>query len=230
MNNRISVMILSGTPHISFNLKSDLMSLGYKPLPGRYPDIDVDDIIRKRPAIIILDLTVCNADTISACETLLCEKVLPPNTALVAIVSGNTLEQTPGDYKFNDIIKFPYHIAELDFRLRRVMGINSQQANDDTIRMGTLSISPSSYEVKVDGRQVVLSHREYELFKYLITHPNCVFTREKLLASIWGNGINSDSRTVDVHIRRVRAKIGDIDEKYIRTVRRVGYAFRCDPG
>jgi DNA-binding response OmpR family regulator len=230
MNQPISVMILSKTPWVRSNLKSDLITLGFKPLKGKYPNVYTDDIARKRPAIIMLDLTAFDDDTPTICKALLRENVLPSETALVAIVSEHTMEQTPMEDKFKDVIKFPYHIAELNFRLRRVMSTRHQEVDDDTIHMGKLSISPSNYEVKVDGRPVILSHREYELFKYLITHPNYVFTREKLLASIWGNSLNRRSRTVDVHIRRVRAKIGDSDEKYIRTVRRIGYAFRYNTG
>jgi len=72
------------------------------------------------------------------------------------------------------------------------------------------------------------SHKEYELFKFLFTHPSHVFTREELFVTIWGNSDLGESRTVDVHIRRIRAKIGDNDQKYIKTVRGVGYTLRFE--
>lgn len=98
----------------------------------------------------------------------------------------------------------------------------------DIIRVGDLSISPSGYEVTVKGNPVSLRYREYELFKFLITHPDRVFSRRELLADVWGNPPSIDSRTVDVHIRRVREKLGDTGCKYIRTVRGVGYVFRSN--
>lgn len=227
MSEQTSVMILGNTDIYS-SLHSDLEVLGFKPLAGRYPDVDMEDITRKPPHIIMLGLTVLDHDALSACELLLREDILPPETALVALVSENTMGQIPLDYRFADIIKVPYEIAELGFRLRRVIHLYHQEPDGDTIRIGNLSISPSRYEVKVNGQPVVLSHTEYKLLKYLIIHPNHVFTREALIASIWRNNVVSDSRTVDVHIRRIRAKIGDINSTYIKTIRGVGYAFRFE--
>jgi DNA-binding response OmpR family regulator len=224
MDEQISVMILGGNPDIGNSLKTDLEVLGLKPSPGRYPDI-YTDIFKKPTDVILVDLTMCDQDALLVCELLLREGVLPPETALVALLSEATIGQIPMDYKFADIIKLPYDIAEFGFRLRRVVYLNHREFAGDTIRIGNLSISPSRYEVKVGGQPAALSHKEYELFKYLITHPNRVFTRENLLTSIWGRNPESSSRTVDVHIRRVRAKIGDIDQIYIRTVRGVGYTF-----
>ena len=228
MDEQISVMILGGNQDINSILQSDLEVLGFKPLPGKYPDVDTEDIAQTPPSIILLELTLCDHAALSTCELLLHEDTLPAETSLVALVSKNTMNQIPMDYEFVDVIKFPYDIAELSFRLRRVIHLYHQKSARDAIRIGKLSISPSRYEVKVDGQTVVLSQKEYELFKYLITHPNRVFTREALLTSIWGYNQVSDSRTVDVHIRRVRAKIGDIDQSYIKTVRGVGYTLRFE--
>jgi DNA-binding response OmpR family regulator len=228
MEEPTSVMILGRSRSINSNLQSDLRVLGFQPLLGRYPDVDTDDIIQTSPGIILLDLTIYDHDALSVCELLSREGILPPEIALVALVTENAMGKIPLDYKFADIIRFPYDIAELGFRLRRVMHLYHQESTRDTIRIGNLSISPSRYEVKVDGQPVVLRLKEYELLKYLVTHHDCVSTRKALLTSIWGDNVVSDSRTVDVHIRRVRAKIGDLDSTYIKTVRGVGYIFRFE--
>jgi DNA-binding response OmpR family regulator len=228
MGEPIPVMILGENQAICRSLRSDLEKLGFRTIPGRYPDIDKEDIIRKPPRIIVLELSAFDYKAKSVCDLLLHENVLPPETALVALVSEKILGQVPLDYTFADVIRFPYDTAELGFRLRRAMYLHYPEAGKDVIRIGNLSISLSRYEVKVDGQPVVLSHKEYELFKYLITHPDRVFTRRMLLTTIWGYKLTSVSRTVDVHIRRVRAKIGDSDHTYIKTVRGVGYAFRFE--
>ena len=225
MDEQSAVMILGGSPNIVSSLKSDLEVLGFRPSTGRYPDVDVE-AIKKPLGAVLLELTVYDHDAISVYELLSREEILPPKTALVGLVSETVMGQIPVDYKFTDIIRFPYKIAELGLRMHRAIYLYHHEFAKDTIRVGNLSISPSRYEVKVNGQPIVLSHKEYELLKYLITHPNNVFTREKLLASIWGDNVIDGSRTVDVHIRRVRAKIGDIDQTYIKTVHGVGYAFR----
>ena len=229
MGEQISVMILGGSLDIDNRLKSDLETLGFKPLPGSFQDLAKDNS-GKLPGVILLDLTAGDHYAQSAFELFLRENNPPPETRLVAMVSETTIGQIPMDYNFADVIRLPYNIAELNFRLRCVIYQNHKEPSTDTISIGNLSISPSEYEVKVGGRPVVLSHIEYELFKYLITHPNRVFTRERLLANIWSGTLESGSRTVDVHIRRVRAKIGDLDETYIKTIRGVGYAFRFNNG
>ena len=164
--------------------------------------MDMDDIIRTPPCIIILELTELDHDARKICELLSREYALPPQTALVALVSENTMGQTILEYYFADFIKFPYEIAELGFRLRRELYRCNQETAGDTINIGDLSISRSECEVKIDGQLVILTYKEYELLKYLITHSDRVCTREGLLASIWGENVISGSRTVDVHISR----------------------------
>jgi two-component system alkaline phosphatase synthesis response regulator PhoP len=227
MDEHISVLILGENTDITNRLQVDLDMLGFKAAAGGYPVTDTDNGTFKPPVdVVLIDLTVYDRGVLSVCELLLREETLPPETGLIALVSETSMGQIPLDYKFADVVRFPYDIAELSFRLRRVTHLHRRDFAKDTIRIGGLSLSPSRYEVKVDGHPVVMSHKEYELFKFLITHPNRVFTREKLLTSIWGHNLMGGGRTIDVHIRRVRAKIGDIDQMYIKTVRGVGYAFR----
>jgi DNA-binding response OmpR family regulator len=87
-------------------------------------------------------------------------------------------------------------------------------------------LDPESYEVRVRGACVDLTLKEYELLKHLITHPGRVFTRDQLLSGIWGYEYFGGTRTVDVHIRRLRMKLGEVGERSIDTVRGVGYVFR----
>lgn len=228
MGEKTSARILGGNPNICNTLCSDLMELGFHPMQSGYLDIVADDIIRMPPCIIILELTLFDHDAFAICELLSGDDFLPPETALIALVSENTMGQIPLDDRFADFIKFPYDIAELDFRLRRIMYLLHQGSVRDIISIGNLFISPSRCEVKIEGQPVVLTFREYQLLKHLIVHNDHVSTCEELLASIWGNNVIDGSRTVDVHIRRIRAKIGDIAGTYISTVRGVGYILNYD--
>ncbi len=221
-------MILGNNPAVLDKMVSDLEVLGFSPESGDYPDIDTSDIIRNAPDIIILDLTSCGIEALSTGETFLQGDSIPPGTALVGMVSKDSIRQIPFAYNFDEIITCPYDFTELSYRLRRTAYLHDRESTEDTQRIGNLTISPSKYEVKLDGQPVPFSHKEYELFKFLFTHPSHVFTREELFVTIWGNGRLGESRTVDVHIRRIRAKIGDNDQTYIKTVRGVGYTLRFD--
>jgi len=217
------VRILGGNPDICDVLRSDLEELGFHPLQARYSDINPDDIIQILPCIIILELTLIDHDALSIFEFLLRHDDLQTETALVALVSENTMEQISLDDKFADFIKFPYDIAELGFRLRHLICPLQKGLAGNTIGIGSLSISPSEYEVMIDKKPVVLTYKEYELLKYLVIHNDRVSTREELLNSVWGENATNGSRTVDVHISRVRAKMGDIAGTYIKTIRGEGY-------
>ena len=227
-NHNISVTILGKRPNIIEELKSDLVILGFDPKSVDYPDINIQDIVHDSPDIIIADLTMFNFSELAFFQKFISEDTMPPGISLVALVSGKSLYQIPLDFGFDDIITYPYETSELSYRLHRLTQLNHRDSIEGTLYIGDLSISPSTYEVKVNGQSVPFSHKEYELFKFLFTHPSHVYTREELFVTIWGNSNLGESRTVDVHIRRIRAKIGDNDQTYIKTVRGVGYTLRFE--
>ena len=92
------------------------------------------------------------------------------------------------------------------------------------IRAGELTIDPDTYAAKLKGRPLDLTYKEFQLLHFFATHPSRVFTREQLLSEVWGYDYFGGTRTVDVHVRRLRAKLGDL-EQLIGTVRNVGYRF-----
>jgi DNA-binding response OmpR family regulator len=118
--------------------------------------------------------------------------------------------------------------AELDARLRLCVG--RLAAGDDdpetrVIRSGEVTVDEAAYTARVGGRLLDLTYKEFELLKYLAQHPGRVFTRAQLLQEVWGYDYYGGTRTVDVHIRRLRAKLGPEFEQQIGTVRNVGYRF-----
>ncbi len=125
---------------------------------------------------------------------------------------------------FDDFLVVPYQLAELDARLRHVLWQAKQEAQTDLLTFGPLQVNLATYQVHLDGVPVDLTYMEYELLKFLATHRGRVFSREQLLSQVWGYDYYGGSRTVDVHVRRVRAKLGD-HAKSIQTVRNVGYKF-----
>jgi DNA-binding response OmpR family regulator len=119
--------------------------------------------------------------------------------------------------------------AEVEARLRLAIGrLRADAGLDDVppeIRTGDLSVDEATYTAKLRGRQLDLTFKEFELLKYLAQHPGRVFTRAQLLQEVWGYDYFGGTRTVDVHVRRLRAKLGAEHEQLIGTVRNVGYRF-----
>lgn len=125
---------------------------------------------------------------------------------------------------FDDFLVVPYQLAELDARLRHLLWRAKQGEQSDILNLGPLVINFATYQVHVDGEPIDLTYMEYELLKFLATHRGRVFTRQTLLSRVWGYDYFGGTRTVDVHVRRLRAKLSD-HANIIQTVRNVGYKF-----
>jgi DNA-binding response OmpR family regulator len=119
----------------------------------------------------------------------------------------------------------PFHPRELEARLRHVFAHTATSAKPDTVDYGGLVLNLETYQASIDGHPLDLTYMEYELLKFLTQNPGKVFTREILLSRVWGYDYYGGARTVDVHIRRLRAKLGEEHANLIQTVRSVGYRF-----
>ena len=121
---------------------------------------------------------------------------------------------------FDDFCLTPFHPAELEARLEHLL----QRSDGDTvITFGPLSLNIETYQAMVDGRSLDLTYMEYELLRFLAASPGKVFSREILLSEVWGYDYYGGARTVDVHIRRLRSKLGEEHANMISTIRSVGY-------
>jgi len=121
----------------------------------------------------------------------------------------------------------PHDVNEIFLRLINAIG-KSGRENKELIKIGPLIINQESYEVTLEGEKIDLTFKEYELLKYLAAKPGRVFSRESLLHSVWEYDYYGGTRTVDVHVRRLRSKINDIRYNFIETVWNVGYRFKVD--
>jgi DNA-binding response OmpR family regulator len=125
----------------------------------------------------------------------------------------------------DELLVKPFSLEELAARVVRATTEASPASGSEVIRAGSLELNLATYQVLIDGRPIGFAYMEYELLKFLVTHPNRVFSREALLSRVWGYDYYGGARTVDVHIRRVRAKLGQEHAARIKTVRSVGYLF-----
>ena len=126
---------------------------------------------------------------------------------------------------FFDFCLPPHDVNEIFLRIINVM-TKSTQSERELISIGPLTINQESYEVTLDGDKIDLTFKEYELLKYLAIKPGRVFSRESLLHSVWEYDYYGGTRTVDVHIRRLRSKINNLKYNFIETVWNVGYRFK----
>ena len=146
------------------------------------------------------------------------------NVPLVLILTEGGLTAVSADWGVDDVVLESAGPAELDARIRLVVGRLAQEKTGSKIQASGVVIDEASYSAKVHGRPLDLTFKEFELLRFLATHPSRVFTREQLLSEVWGYDYFGGTRTVDVHVRRLRAKLGDL-ESLIGTVRNVGYRF-----
>ena len=151
---------------------------------------------------------------------------------IILVTTEGGLTAIAADWAIDDVILDTAGPAEVDARIRLAITkyLDLQREINPAsveIRGGEIAIDEHSYTAKIKGRSLDLTYKEFELLKYLVQHPGRVFTRSQLLQEVWGYYYFGGTRTVDVHIRRLRAKLGPEHEALIGTVRHVGYRFNA---
>lgn len=154
-----------------------------------------------------------------------CATARSETTPVMVLLGGNQLDALASRHElYDDFIITPFHPEELRARVQHlVAGTGKGVAGVDLISYGPLSLNVETYQAMVDGRALDLTFMEYELLRFLASSPGQVFTRETLLNRVWGYEYYGGARTVDVHVRRLRAKMGEEHSSLISTVRGVGY-------
>ena len=152
---------------------------------------------------------------------------------LLAVVTEGGLVAVASDWGLSDVVLDAASPAEVDARLRlaaaRAAAPARSTTNESAVSVGGLVIDEVTYSARLRGRALELTFKEFELLKFLAQHPGRVFTRAQLLQEVWGYDYYGGTRTVDVHVRRLRAKLGTEHEQLIGTVRHVGYKFVAPP-
>jgi DNA-binding response OmpR family regulator len=180
------------------------------------------------PDAVVVDARTELAEARSTCRMLRATGLGVP---LFAVVTESGLVALHTDWGVDDVLLASAGPAEVEARLRLSVGrLNAATASaGGLIKAGELTIDPDTYAAKLKGRPLDLTYKEFELLKFLAQHPGRVFTRDQLLREVWGYDYFGGTRTVDVHVRRLRAKLGSEYESMIGTVRQVGYKFVVPP-
>ena len=171
--------------------------------------------------VIIVDARADLQSAKSLCKILTTTGAGSP---IIVVLTEGGLTAVNAEWGIDDVLLETAGPAEVDARLRLAIGRQSRDEASSMIRASGVTIDEASYSAKVHGRTLDLTFKEFELLRFFATHPSRVFTREQLLSEVWGYDYFGGTRTVDVHVRRLRAKLGDM-ESLIGTVRNVGYRF-----
>lgn len=188
-------------------------------------DIDslAEAVATGSPELVVMDLR-SGQSTLSEAKDLIANYEQVAEATRFAIVESADGPELRTRY-IDDFIMFPYEPSELTLRIARLLSKTQQLKSGKLLTADGLVIDTESFEVTVDGRQLALTFKEFELLRFLASHPGRVHTREALLNQVWGYEYFGGLRTVDVHVRRIRAKLGIKHENLVQTVHGVGYKF-----
>ena len=180
---------------------------------------------RETPSLVLLDIMLPEEDGLQVLKKLRADPATRRTPVLMLTAKSTEYDKVLGlDQGADDYIAKPFGMMELMARIKALLrrsGSTPEEGNKD-YNVGKLYVSPSRHQVKVDGNEVSLTLKEFELLCFLLENDGMVLTRDKILARIWGYDFDGETRTVDVHVRTLRQKLGECGS-LIETVRGVGY-------
>ncbi len=224
LNNK--VLIVDDDENIVELIRINLVKDGFMTCSANDGEKAVELFKSEAPSIVILDVMMPKMDGWQVCREIRRVSNIP---IIMLTAKGETFDKVLGlELGADDYMVKPFDVKELIARVKAVL--RRSEAKETSAEMEVvfpkLNINISNYELYLDGQPVEVPPKELELLYFLASHPNKVFTREQLLSEVWNFDFSGDSRTVDVHIKRLRQKIEGLDVNWkIKTVHRIGYKF-----
>jgi DNA-binding response OmpR family regulator len=213
------VAVFPPTP--SAALTSALLAVGYSPVPIA----DVADAARREPdrgwSAAVVELLEDAGLALSVGRKVREEHGVP----VLLVVDRTLTSDLASEDGFDDFVLTPVDPAELSVRLGRLDQVEAVEQADPILKHHDLELNTATYQATIAGQPRDLTFMEYELLRFFVEHPHRVWSREQILSKVWGYDYYGGSRTVDVHVRRLRAKLGEERSSWIATVRSVGYRF-----
>jgi len=220
----IKILLVDDEPDILEIVGYNLSSEGYQVITAENGIEAVKKAKKEKPQLIILDVMMPEMDGIEACEQIRKNPDLSDTIITFLTARGEDYSQVAGfDAGADDYITKPIKpkvlVSKVKALLRR---LKEEETSDNVLKIGGLVINREEYKISLKGEEIILPRKEFELLSLLATKPGKVFKREEILDKVWGNEVIVGGRTIDVHIRKLREKIGD---KSFKTVKGVGYKF-----
>ncbi|WP_026754728.1 response regulator transcription factor [Sediminibacter sp. Hel_I_10] len=220
----ITILLVDDEPDILEIVGYNLSTEGYHVITAENGLEAVKMAKKDKPQLIILDVMMPEMDGIEACEQI--RKIPELSETIITFLTarGEDYSQMAGfDAGADDYITKPIKpkvlVSKVKALLRR---LKEKEGKEDIMKIGNLIINREEYKISLKGEELILPRKEFELLSLLATKPNKVFKREEILDKVWGNEVVVGGRTIDVHIRKLREKIGD---KRFKTIKGVGYKF-----
>ncbi|MFN5325211.1 MAG: response regulator transcription factor [Bacteroidota bacterium] len=217
------ILLVDDEPDILEFMEYNLRKEGYQVFTAKNGMEAVEKAKELRPHLIILDIMMPEMDGIEACSTI--RSIPELNNTLIAFLTARNEDysQIAGfDVGGDDFISKPIKPRVLVSRIKGLLRRVGGNAPDDSVRIGDLVIDREKYTVTYKDQELALPRKEFELLSLLISKPGKVFTRDEIMDKVWGDDIIVGDRTIDVHIRKIREKLGDDS---IKTIKGVGYKY-----
>ena len=221
----IKILLVDDEPDILEILKYNLSAQGYQVFTAKNGIDGVEKAKKKQPHLIILDVMMPEMDGIEACEIIRNTKGLENTIITFLTARGEDYSQVAGfDAGADDYITKPIKPKVLVSKIKGLLRRLKEEGNqvEEVMKVGNIVINREEYKVINKGDEIVLPRKEFELLALLASRPDKVFKREVILDKVWGQEVVVGGRTIDVHIRKLREKIGD---DHFKTVKGVGYKF-----
>ncbi len=219
----IKLLLVDDEPDILEFIRYNLEKEGYTVFTAENGRKAIELAQQVQPHLILLDVMMPELDGIETCREL---RTLPQlkNTLIAFLTARNEdYSQIAGfDVGADDYITKPIKPRVLISRIKGLLRRFTNQTPDEKVKLGNIEIDPEKYIVYKDGNELNLPKKEFELLSLLASKPGKVFSRKEILNKIWGNDIIVGDRTIDVHIRKLREKLGD---NYFKTIKGIGYKF-----
>jgi len=221
----IKILLVDDEPDILEIVSYNLESQGYQVFTAKNGQEGVAKAKKKKPHLVILDVMMPEMDGIEACEKMRSTPGLENTLITFLTARGEDYSQVAGfDAGADDYITKPIKPKVLVSKVKALLRRLKEDGNEaeDIFKVGDIVINKEEYKVVNNGDEIILPRKEFELLALLTSKPNKVFRREAILDKVWGNEVVVGGRTIDVHIRKLREKIG---EDHFKTVKGVGYKF-----
>lgn len=176
-----------------------------------------------RPELVVLDVMLPEIDGVELLRRIRASAQLAALPVIMATAKGAEYDKIQSlDLGADDYVVKPFGVMELVSRIKAVLRRCGSTSEPKLLTLNALTLNESEHTVTIDGERVALTYKEFELLRLFLSHPGTAFTREQLFAAVWGDSYLGETRTLDMHIRTLRQKLGDYG-KHIETVRNVGY-------
>lgn len=218
-----SILVIDDDKNILEIISLYLSKEGFTVYTGERGDTALELFKKVKPALVVLDVMLPGMDGFSVLNQIRAESEVP---IIMLTARGGTPERVQGlELGADDYMPKPFDAKELLARIKAVLRRLPSVEAERKLAFDGLTVSLENYAVTLDGKPVEMPPKEIELLYFLAAHEGKVFTREQLLEQVWGFDFFGDSRTVDVHVKRIREKLGERTAWQIKTVWGVGYKF-----